>query len=188
MQAFLRGNKFHGGYYIFLKGENIPTDKEILQLLDMKNSRLSLLDNLEYAINYKFPKLYLTECSNWKHLMDNFSYSFGRYLAHKKKNEAKDIFSEMIHKFEVFEASVSDVDETFHYRYYKNGEMIRHHSVQSVGNSFSENHVAIDFGEKKLGEKQVLEKKNAQEIIFKIAEIYGIEIHHEIANIRSYIF
>lgn len=177
-------HKFYGGFYVFIKAGDHKLDGEILDLLEVRDycTPKKLLKDEDISSRNIIA---ITESKGWKHVMEGYAYSLCFHLLNKKKFESKLILQEISKKYALFQCHFSDVDDTFSYRYYNQGELKRAYVVTS---KFPYKHVEITLNKGELidGEKEALEIRGMYDSVFKIAELYGVNIYHEFENMRFY--
>lgn len=177
-------NLLCGGYTIFIRGLSNMNDSELMNLFGIAKTELLTNDNNLDFFNYDRPKVYLTENNDWKHIMDNWSYSLQHRIFSLSRNKNEDVISKLGEEFEIMEAFVSDVDDCFGFRYYSEGILERSYSIQPLKGSYSKNFVAIDYGNKRKMELEVLKRKGIFNKLKGIYNIYNIKFEQKIENIR----
>jgi len=128
-------NLLHGGYTIFINGLSFISDTEFLKLFGINNTEFLPKENDLEFFNYNHPKVYLTENDGWKHIIDNWSYSFQHRIFSTFRIKKEDIVSKLGEEYEIMEAFVSDVDDCFSFRYYSDGVLKRSYSIQPLNGS-----------------------------------------------------
>lgn len=167
---------FYSHLYIFIKGGFRLSDKEIIKALDAIDYQLTKLGKLEEAGDNRY--LHLTEDAHWAHLMDDLvgTLLFNQQLQERLSWLSKD--------FDVFCWSVGDIDDSFDFRYYQNGSVIREYVVEDP--KFNGGKITRNSGRPLAGEKDGLAKKDSLEKVLTIASSLGINLKHDLSKIRCY--
>ncbi len=180
-------NLLFGGYSIFLKRKTLVSDVEFMKLFGIEEIELLPYENELDFYHYDQPKVYVTENGSWKHVIDNWSFSFcHRYVYRYGRPKNEDLLLELSNEYEILEFYVSDVDESYRFRYLSEGILKRRYSVQPVNGSNSEKFVVKDFGSGKKMEREILEKGGHLKIIKGICELYDVQYQQILENIRCY--
>ncbi len=172
-------NKTHfSPYQIFIKGGFKMTDKEIFELLGLRDYKLIIDEQEKKTGDLHKRYLFLTEDESWTHIMDDWFYT----LWHDKEiRERIKLFSE---KFEIFTSSVGDIDDSFDFTYFKEGKAIREYVVKDC--DFKGGAVVKDFGCPFPIEKIALSKKKVDQKVMTIINSLGIKTKHDKDKIRIY--
>ena len=165
-------------YFIFIKQGFKMSDDKILETLKLDNYRL-ITTTIEQS--YKNPDkcyLFLAEDNQWTHLMDDWSYS----LWFNKKIEGQLKFLSKHH--EIFSFSIGDIDDSYGFKYFNNGEIIREFTLNDVKSNGVE--IIKDLGKPFDIEKTALKMKNPYKKLRKFAQHFGISIKYTKDDIRIY--
>lgn len=167
---------FYSPLYIFIKGGFRLSDIEIIKAIDANDYQLTKLKKPEEAGDSRY--LYLTEDAHWTHVMDDL---VGTLLF---KQQLQERLSRLSRDFDVFYCSLGDVDDSFDFRYYQNGSVMREHVVEDP--KFNGGKTVKSIGKPLAGEKGGLSKKDPPEKVLAIASSLGINIRHDLSKIRCY--
>lgn len=166
-------------YLIFINGGFWMSDKEIMESLDLDGYKL-VTDEKEREKKEMLSKqyLFLTEDDEWTHLMDGWGYD----LWHDKNIRTQ---LQLLSKdFDIFTCSVGDVDDSFDFHYYTQGEIVREYIVEDP--HFKGGHVTKNFGQPFPAETAALQEKEIYAKVTTIAKSLGINLHHTKEQVRVY--
>lgn len=167
---------FSSPFFVLIKNGFQLSDIEILERLGI--GEYSLITSKEGRQKQDINKVYLyfTEIGKWTHLMDDCYY-----LWHNKN--IRHHILELSKDFEIFTFWLPDVDESYGFTYYKNGEIVRTYQVADP--NFDGGFVEKDYGKPFTIEEKTL----SQKVEFRgemIAESLGIKFDYKPKNIRIY--
>ncbi|MFK7904949.1 MAG: hypothetical protein AB8B69_07485 [Chitinophagales bacterium] len=171
-------NTFCSPYFIFIKEGFKITDQELLQRLDLKGYELVTDKEVKQSELEGKWTLFLTEDSQWTHLMDNWFYTLWHDT--KLRNRIKNLSAD----FDIFYCYGGDCDESLGFVYYQNGALVREYIVEDP--NFRGSKVVRDFGAPFTIEKTVSEETNPFFRVLSIAKSIGIDIQHRLEDIRPY--
>ena len=177
-------NTISAPYYIFIKKPFKKTDLEIFQLLGLKgyvyHSKKTEFDEDEF-----YSALYITECSNWVHIIDDWFYYL--WYAHQNMdgNNQIDFIAEIGKTHDVFTCMVGDADDTIQYFYYKDGKLRRKYiHNETIGGTVE---LEESYGEPLSGEQQPETKCKHYDYALNIAASLGIDLEHQLEKTRCYV-
>jgi len=162
-------------YFIFLKGLQDKSDTFIMDLLEL-GPGISIETTKDTS--WQKDALHVYRKRDWVHLMDNWWYTFWHSEALSKRVE---VVGEML---EIFVCSRGDADESFDFKYFKEGKKIREYVVESP--NYSDEIVKIDWGNPLPGEAEGLKQKDQLHRITHIAKSLGIRFPSALSEIQSY--
>ena len=169
---YLDGNTFFSPFYMFIKDNHQLEDEELLEQLGLTNYQL-LQDATESR-----KCLYITEDNNWKHLMDDWSYT----LWHNK--DIRNRLRELSQRFDVFYCSIGDYDESFDFVYCQQGMEKRKYVVEDP--FYNGGEVTENIGQALKAEEIALEEEEAVDKVLCLAVSLGVNIHHNLETTRCY--
>ena len=161
-------------FYVFIKGVNKLTDIEILDFFRIQNAEI--VKNGD--VKNKTTSLFITEDSNWIHIMD-----FWDYCLYHNENENKRIIK-LAEKFDIYTCSVGDSDHSFDFKYFKNGQLFREYIVEDP--EYKGGQLTKDYGTKLMNEENALLLEDELDKVLEIANGIGIRFAHTKEKIRHY--
>ena len=179
--VLLSNGSFLASYYIFIRDGFKIREEELLERLGLLEYKL--LDN-EWKRNPKIllrkrkKHIFLAEVENWKHLMDDFTYSLRFNPDFENKLNA------LSKSFDIFCCSIGDIDESFDFKYFENGALKREYIVEDP--KFNGGEITKNFGQPLGNETVALEKKDLQDKVLSIAKLIGINTNHQLEKISCY--
>lgn len=170
------GSFFHSPYFIFIKGIAHFNDEEVLRLLDFQE--FQQVEKGEEDFMKEEHYVHLTRDENWVHIMDNWFYT----LWHAQE------FRGTIHRlgkmYDIFDCSVGECDDSFHFTYCKDGQVVRRYIVADP--DFNGGEVIEDMGTPIPSEEKYLKMSQQQTKVISIARSIGIEVKHDLMDIKCY--
>ena len=180
----LKNESLLSPFYVFINDNFELSDNQLFKILNLKG--YSLITENEERLKGKWTNketlkkryLFLTEDKKWKHLMDDWMYTlwFNKRI---RKN-----LQELSKSFDVFCCSIGDWDDSFDFRYYVAGKEKRVYVVEDPKLNGGE--IVKNLGSPLEIEKIALSKKDSHEKILTIASFLGINIKHNLDEIRRY--
>jgi len=145
------------------------SDKEILNNLGLRDYKIVIDEKEKNSKVISKRYLFLTEDSNWTHLMDG--WLCGVWFEDQIYKRIKELSS----KFEIFCCGVQDYG--FDFYYLKESKIIRHYEfdIEKTGS----NRIVKDIGRPFPIEKEALDKEDDYEKIITIAKSLGINLEHK---------
>lgn len=166
-------------YLIFINGGFWMSDAEIMEKLGLAGYELVTNKKEREKKEIPFKRyIFITEDDEWTHIMDDWSY----HLWHNKTIRKR--LQVLSRDFEIFCCSVGDVDDSFDFRHYQNGEIVREYVVEYP--QFKGGVVTKDFGKPFPAETEALQEKEIYVKVTMIAKSLGINLHHSKEKVRVY--
>lgn len=124
MSAFLKTGEVHSPFFVFIRHSHSPSDKSILKALGCGGYRLVAPDKPHSARCH----LVIGHSEDWVVVADDYYYS----LWHSEKDTR--LIESYVQGFEeAFVCRWSDVDDTFSFSHWKEGECIRSYALIQDG-------------------------------------------------------
>jgi hypothetical protein len=181
------GGILHAPYFIFLRGDSLPTDDEVLDHLfpqsrswwrgrvrSRAHQQLPVPGDLPLGSEY----VYVGEEAGWVLIADDWGY----HLWHRK--DRQDVLERLAARWELFALRRPDVDESYEFVHFVGGRRIRERRVDSP--HYPDRVVAKDFGAKFPCENDFLYAKDPDEIVWTVAEEVGVPRTHVRGTLRRY--
>lgn len=127
------------------------------------------------------PHLFITEDDAWLHVVDDWTYT----LWHTHVIE---VLHKQLPGAEVFACSIGDCDDSFDFRYYSSGRLLRKFVVDDPSFNRQKRKVTIDEGDPLLGEQALDKIESDQEYVLSLAKNVGVNIRHDLSAVRSYVY
>ena len=187
--SFLYDNKFFfSAYQIFIKGVNHISDEEILSWVGITDYEFIPVSDNDYQ-NFNTDQfeehLYITECSEWKHILDD---ACGYFLYNKHLdlilNQGIDVIKQIGEKYNVLSCSNGDATDDYEIIYYKDGKLKRKFKVDCY--DWVNLEVTEDYGEPLPGENKKIRQDFHLPYLMSVVESMGININHDLQKIRLY--
>ena len=176
----LINNSLHSPFFIFIKDNGQLSDEELFERLNIKN--YELISDAEERIRgrelTKKTYLYVAEDNSWKHLMDGWLYTLWHDPEIRKRIKT------LSQEFDIYCCSVGDSDDSFDFIYYQNGTITREYVVEDP--DYNGGFIAKDFGQPLDAEENAFKINDEIERVLYIAQSIGININHNLENIRCY--
>lgn len=84
--------------------------------------------------------------------------------------------------FDIFCCSIGDIDNSFNFRYFENGDLKREYVIEDPNGE----EVTKNFGVPFKGEEIALNKKEPLDKVLSIAKLVGINTEHQLNKIKCY--
>lgn len=124
MTAFLKTGEVHSPFFVFIHHSPRPSDKSILKALGCRSYRLVAPGKTHHDGRH----LVIGHTEEWTVVADDYYYT----LWHSEKDTHK-IESYVQSLAEAFVCRWPDVDETFSFSYWKDGECVRSYALVQDG-------------------------------------------------------
>ncbi len=164
----------HSPYFIFIRCTGKYSDRELLSKFELnafhRAKYISLFDRC----------IYITEDINWIHIADDDYYT----LWHM--SSIRDSIKQIANDHDVFLCWVGDIDRSYGFTYYSQGNLVRQYVVECQGAGFDNLVVTENLGKHLPGENKALKVSGEFEKVLSIAKSLGINMRHDAANIRVY--
>ncbi len=177
MAYFIVDNTFNSPYFIFIQSDK--NDKSIIfEILKLNEWNEDKSEDFEKHLNSDNRHCYTTYINGWTNIMDDWNYTlwFDPEIIPRLKELSK--------KFKVFTCSIGDSDESFDFRLFDKGEIVREYVVEDP--NYNGGHVTKNFGTPIQGEQEALKKTDITDKVLSIARILGIKITHKREEITAY--
>jgi hypothetical protein len=142
---FLRWGHLHTPFMIYIRSYNSISDQDFLNLFRLQGYHKSSppLPGLHWHVVF-------ANDSEWTHIADDFRYT----LWHSP--QTTDVITELSQHYDVFRCSIGDIDDSFEFAYYRDGDLIRKFVFEH--NVFKGTKIVTeDIGAKLLGEPETFE-------------------------------
>src|SRR3954470_17234866 len=171
-QPFIHRDHLHAPYFIFVQAVGIYSDLDLLRHLGVSHVAQ------DFTPSRATKSVFVTQDREWMHVADDWSYT----LWHADRTRTAIAGFAMRH--DIFTCCVGDVDRSFNFAYYQNARLVRQYVVDAT--LYGERSVVIDEGSPLPGEAEAMQAHEGVDIVLAIAQSLGINVNHDIHDIRTY--
>lgn len=173
---FLKWGHLHTPFMIYVRSYNSITDQEFMQLFGLQGYQKATP-----PLKFAGPHVVFANDSEWTHIADDFFYMLWQ------DPRTSLVIAELGRSYDVFRNSIGDIDDSFEFEYYRDGELVRkfvyEHNVFEGTRSIIE-----DSGSNLMGEPETFEELStaAEKMFPEITKTLGIVRVTDPTQLRYY--
>jgi len=162
---FLKKWGLHTPFMLFVRSFNTLSDDELLTLFGLRDYQ-----KMSPPLPFLGWHVVFANDNEWVHIADDFRYTLWQ------SPKTAEVVEELSRSYDVFRCSIGDIDESFEFEYYQNGNLIRKFTFEHNVLERTEI-VTVDIGQRLTGEPVELNdlKFSAPKMFQPITQALGIE-------------
>lgn len=158
-------------YFIFIRKPHEFSDTDLLKMFGLGTYKISIP-------TIRGQHVIFADADGWTLISDDWGYT----LRHMKTTRA--VIRTLGKNHDVFACTVEDVDRSFDYVYYVNGELVREYEVHSP--KYTDRQIHVNYGELLPNEQELL-TNDGYHIGIELAASLGIKTRFTEKDLRVYV-